>query len=479
MAAGSAPPAVTEAGPRAVPREVWRLAMVIVIGAFMAQLDTALVNVGLDTITNKLHGTLATAQWVTSGYLLALAAALAACGWLGKRIGAGTLWLGALVAFTVISLVCAFATSLDMLIVLRILQGAAGGLLVPAGQPVLGRAAGPARMGRVMSTAGIAVVLAPAIGPTIGGVLIENLSWHWLFLVNVPVGILALALGLRFMPRGNPEPAGHLDLLGLALLTAGLPLVAYGISTATQDKSVTATAVLATLPLGLVCLAGYIVHALRPRTGAPVIDLGLFRSRVYRWAQTAVLFTGGGLFGGLIILPLYFEILRGQSVIGTGLLLLTYGGGAAVAMPLAGRLTDRLGGGLVAAFGLTVTVVTTLPFVFLGAHASLVLIEVLQFARGTGLGFAGIPAMSAAYASVPRQKMPDATVTANIAQRIGGSLGTALFVIILQAHRVVGLADFHRVFLWLTITAAVALLAAVALAAAERRARTAATENVP
>jgi EmrB/QacA subfamily drug resistance transporter len=456
-------------GRPAIPREVWRLAIVVVIGAFMAQLDTALVNVGLDTITAKLHGALSAAQWVTSGYLLALAAALPICGWLGRRIGPGTLWLGSLVAFTVASLVCALATSLSMLIVLRVVQGAAGGLLLPAGQTVLGRAAGPSRMGRVMSIAGIAVVLAPAVGPTIGGVLIENLSWHWLFLVNVPVGILALALGLRFIPRGNAEPAGRLDWVGLMILTAALPLVTYGISAAAQYRSLTSPSVLATLPLGLVCLAGYILRSRRGRGAPPVVDLSLLRSRVYSSAVVTVFFSGAGLYGGLIIAPLYFEILRGQGVIDTGLLLLTYGAGAALAMPFAGRLTDRIGGGLSAVIGLAITVATTLPFAFLGAHASLPGIEVLQFVRGTGIGFAGIPAMSAAYASVRREKMADATVTTNIVQRVGGSLGTALFVIILQAHRTVGLADFHRVFLWLTGAAVLALLAALALAAAERR----------
>ena len=455
----------------AIPREVWRLAMVVVIGAFMAQLDTALVNVGLDTITARLHGTLSAAQWVTSGYLLALAAALPACGWLGRRVGPGTLWLGALVAFTAASLACALATSLTMLIVLRVVQGAAGGLLVPAGQTVLGRAAGPSRMGRVMSTAGIAVVLAPAVGPTIGGVLIENLSWHWLFLVNVPVGVVAFALGLRFMPRGTPEPAGRLDWLGLTILTAALPLVAYGISAAAQYRSLTGVSVLATLPAGLVCLAGYVLRSRRGRGAPPVVDLSLLRSRVYSSAVVTVFFSGAGLYGGLIIAPLYFELLRGQDVIDTGLLLLTYGAGAALAMPFAGRLTDRIGGGLSATIGLAVTVATTVPFVFLGAHASLAGIEGLQFVRGIGIGFAGIPAMSAAYASVRREKMADATVTANIVQRVGGSLGTALFVIILQAHAAVGLADFHRVFLWLTGAAVLALLAAVALAAAERSAK--------
>ncbi len=171
-----------------IPPEVWRLAYVIVFGAFMAGLDTSLMTVGLATIAHDLHGSLTSAQWVSSGYLVALAAVLPVCGWLGRRIGAGRLWLIALAAFTVLSGLCALAPSLPALIVARVLQGAAGGLLVPAGQTVLGRAAGPGRMGRVMNTAGIAVVLAPAIGPTIGGLLIENLSWHWLFLVNVPVG---------------------------------------------------------------------------------------------------------------------------------------------------------------------------------------------------------------------------------------------------------------------------------------------------
>jgi MFS family permease len=178
-----------------VPPETWRIAWVIVIGAFMAQLDAALVNVGIATISRQLSASLDTTQWISTGYLLALAAGLPVCGWLSRRAGASRLWLSALAGFTVISGLCACAPTIAVLIVLRIAQGVAGGLLVPAGQTVIGQAAGPQRMGRLMSTAGIAIVIGPALGPALGGLLIAYLSWRWLFLVNLPIGAVALLLG--------------------------------------------------------------------------------------------------------------------------------------------------------------------------------------------------------------------------------------------------------------------------------------------
>ena len=453
-----------------IPPEVWRIAFVIVFGAFMAGLDTSLVNVGLNAIVHSLHGSLSSAQWVSSGYLIALAAALPVCGWLGRRIGAARLWCYSLAAFTLLSGLCAVSPSLSLLIVFRVLQGIAGGLLVPSGQTIIGRAAGSRRMGTVMNTAGIAVVLAPAIGPAIGGLLVAGLSWRWLFLVNLPIGVIALVAARRILPRDQPLDAGPLDVTGLVLLAAGVPLVIFGLIRASARQSLAHPAVLATLPVGVLALGLYLVHARRSRPGKPpILDLGLFADRTYAAAQVSVFFCGASLYGGLIVLPLYYQILRGLDVRETGLLLLAYGAGSAVSLRPGGVLTDRIGGGLTAVIGLVITILATVPFVLLGAHSNLVLVEALQFVRGVGVSFAGLPVMSSAYAIVDHDRLPDATVQASILQRIGGSLGSALFVVVLERHHPIDLAAFHSVFAWLTATAAFALLTSGWLAVEQRR----------
>jgi EmrB/QacA subfamily drug resistance transporter len=453
-----------------ISRDVWQIAIVVVFGAFMAGLDTSLVNVGLDTIVHQLHGTLSSAQWVSSGYLIALAAALPICGWLSRRVGVARLWLWALAAFTLLSGLCAVSPNLSTLILFRVLQGLAGGLLVPSGQTLIGRAAGPRHMGTVMNTAGIAVVLAPAIGPAIGGLLIAALSWKWLFLVNMPIGLVAFILGRRILPRDEDQQAGPLDLAGLLLLTAGFPMCIYGIIEATRLRSATATSVISTLPFGLLLLLAYGVRAIAARPSrASILNLGLFANRTYAAAQASVFFCGASLFGGLIILPLYYQILRRQSVVSTGLLLLAYGIGSAASLRLGGKLTDKIGGGLTAVIGLVLTIATTLPFIVLGAGANVIFVEVLLFLRGVGASFAGLPVMSSAYAVVDKDSLPDATVQANILLRIGGSLGSALFVLILERRQPVDVRSFHEVFGWLSITATLALATAGWLAIEQRR----------
>lgn len=449
-----------------IPAEVWRVAWVIVLGAFMANLDTSLVNVGLDTISRDLRGSLSSVQWVTSGYLIALAGALPACAWLGRHLGMGRLWLYALVGFTVTSGLCAAAADLPALIVLRVAQGITGGLLLPAGQAVLGATAGPSRMGRVMNTVGLAVVLAPAIGPTVGGLLIDSLSWRWLFLVNVPIGLIAIALGLRCVPSGERGTAGRFDLPGFILVGSGLPLLVYGITAASQDGTLTSPAVLATLLPGALGLAAFTCWSLRRR--APLLNLRLLTNRVYSAAATLVFLTGAALFGGMIILPLYYELYRHKGVVATGLLMLAYGAGAALSMPLGGRLTDRLGGGITAVAGLVITIAATVPFAFLDASASLAGVEALQFVRGIGISLAGVPAVAAAYASVAREHIPDAAAQVNIFQRVGGALGSALLVVILDKQGATTTTAFHAVFWWLTATAVLALITAVLLANKQR-----------
>ena len=449
--------------------EVWRIALVIVSGAFMAGLDSSLVNIGLETITRALHGSLAAAQWISSGYLIALAAALPACSWLGKRIGSARVWMTALGGFTLASLLCAISPTIELLVLSRILQGIAGGLLVPSGQTVLGRAAGPRHMGTVMNTAGVAVVLAPAIGPTIGGLMLAHLSWHWLFLVNLPIGAGALLFGSRILPSETDLSRVKLDTVGLALLSLSMPALTYGIVQASRGgSSRTPTLLIVT---GALALLAYIAYAVtRRKDSAVLLDLQLFRCRAYLVAQTALFFCGASLYGGLILFPLYFQLLRHETIVRTGLLLLAYGVGSALSLRPAGKMTDALGGGLTASIGLVLAIAATLPFAFLGANASIFLVEALQVIRGMGVSFAGLPVMSSVYALVTRDQLPDATVQANILQRIGGSLGSALIVVLLDSHPEKGVAAFQHVFFWLTVPSAVALLWTLLLWKEQKRA---------
>jgi EmrB/QacA subfamily drug resistance transporter len=457
-----------------IPRSIWWTAAILAAGSVMAGLDTSLINVGLNDIGGALGASLNVTQWVNGAYLLALAAALPSCGWIGRRIGSGRLWLWALVGFTVASALCALAPGITTLIIARVLQGIAGGLLIPAGMTILGQVAGPGRMGRVIAISSVPAILAPAIGPVVGALLIAHLTWHWLFLVNVPIGILGLLVGLRWVPRGERGAAGPLDLPSLALVVAGLPLTVYAITEATRLRSVLVATVWIPLVTGVVALVLFVLRSLR--SAEPLMDLRLGRDRVYAAACAEVFFASAALFGGLIVMPLYFQRELGHGIVAAGLLLMAFSLGAVVAFPVAGSLSDRYGGGVVTVAGLVVTVASTAPMALLPAEPNLVLVEALQVARGVGMALAGSPGISAALATVRKDKIPDASSQVNILSRVGGALGGALFVVILSnglASDTTGAqaADaFHRMFWWLTGVAVLALVSAGWLASEQRRA---------
>ncbi|MBM7774068.1 EmrB/QacA subfamily drug resistance transporter [Actinokineospora baliensis] len=449
----------------AVPASVWRTAFLLAFGSLMAGLDTSLVNVGLDTIGTRLDAPLSTAQWVNSGYLLALAAALPACGWLSKRIGAGRLWLWALAGFTVASGLCAVAPDIIWLVVGRVVQGVAGGLLIPAGMTILGQVAGKRRMGRVIAISSVPSILAPAFGPVLGAVLIANLSWHWLFLINLPIGLLGLLLALRHLPRGERDQAGRLDLVALGLVVIGLPMTVYALT----EISGSSSGPRAWIPLviGLVALGTFGWRSLRSEE--PLMDLRLVANRQFTAASAEVFFAGASLFGGLVVMPLYFQLQLGADIVDVGLLLMAFSIGAAATFPAAGWLADRFGGGVVAVVGLVLTVATTMAMALLPAQPDLVLVEALQVLRGIGMALAGSPGVSSALASVEQRQLPDASAQVNILSRVGGALGSALFVVILS-DGATDPAAFRETFCWLTGASLVALASAVWLTREQRAA---------
>lgn len=432
-----------------IPWPTWRIALVIVFGAFVSMLDTSLVNVGLDAIRTDLGATLDEVQWVSSAYLIALAVSLPLCGWLGRKIGVGRLWLAAFAAFTVASGLCALAGDIGWLIAARVVQGIAAGLLVPAGQTILGQAVGPKRLGRVMSILGIAVSSGPAIGPSVGGLLLHSLSWPWLFVINLPIGVIGVALGLKYVPLGVRETVPRLDWMGFVLIGAGLPLFVYGVTAFGERTTLTAPTVVIPLVMGLAGLVTFGVRAWRREH--PLLDLRLFRDPVYAAAATSSAFIGASMFGAMLLFPLYFQLLRGADVITTGLSLVSFGVATMIALPLSGWLTDRFGGGIVALSGMVFTVATTLPFAVLSADTDAVTLQVLLFLRGLALALSAVPAGTAAFAAVRREQLPDATTQVNILQRLGGALGGALVAVVLAQRLPSGAESaFRAAFWWLT-----------------------------
>src|SRR5947209_3046887 len=462
---------------------VWRISAVVIIGSIMSILDTTIVNVALATLGHELHSTVDQIQWVVTGYTLALAAVIPVSGWAGRRFGAKQVYLASVVLFTVGSALCGLATSTTELILFRVLQGVGGGMIMPVGQQMMAEAAGPKRMGRVMSIVAVPVMLAPILGPTVGGLIIQNASWQWIFYVNVPIGVLAVVSALRVLPWVKPKPTDRLDVRGLLLMSSGVPLLIYGLAEIGSTGSFTSPKVLVSLLAGLALIGLFVLHALRARR--PLLDLRLFRRPTFSSASVAMFCLAAALFGAMILMPLYWQDVRHESVIDAGLLLAPQGLGAASVMPLAGKLSDRFGGGPIALIGVTITAVGTIPFGLIGAHTSIVWLSIILFLRGTGIGFGFMPAMTAAFASLERSELSDATPQLNVLQRVGGSLGTAVLAVVLQralagAHTTAAAASAYGTAFWASaIIAAVGIGPCIVLMRAERAARRKTQEEVP
>jgi EmrB/QacA subfamily drug resistance transporter len=399
---------------------VWKITSVAVLGSFLAQLDATVVNVSLSSLAVDLHSSLTAIQWVTSGYLLALALMLPLNGWLVERIGAKSLYLWCFSVFTLSSALCGLAWSTNSLIAFRILQGMSGGLMAPMAQMMMARAAGK-HMARIIGYAAVPVMLGPILGPVIAGAILQHASWRWLFLVNLPVGVLAIVLAVLFLPNDREETRSReLDLPGFALLSPGLVLFLYGSDHLGERIGLTALLVF------IVLLALFFRMAIRKGHRA-LIDLQLFKSRTFSASATTQFMSNGISFAGQMLIPIYLIRACGQSPSATGWLLAPLGVGMICSYPWMGALTQRFGIRKVSAGGALLAFAGTVPFLYLASHGLvLAVLAGALFLRGVGLSAVGIPSISAAYASVRKQDLPMATTSLNIVQRLGGPTLTTL-----------------------------------------------------
>lgn len=460
-----------EAAPTALDGATLLVAGVALLGAFMTLLDTTIVFVALEPLARDFGVSLTTIQWVATTYTLALAAVFPISGWAADRFGAKRIYIVGLSIFLLGSVLCAIAWSAGSLIAFRVLQGIGGGIVLPTVTTIVARKAGPRRRGRVMGILGVPLLLAPVFGPIIGGWLIDEVSWRWVFLINVPIGAVAVALALRFLERSEPQPTHRLDWLGIGLLSPGLTLLLFGLAESAHG-GYGATRSWLPILLGSVLGVAFLVHAWRAEV--PLIDVKRFaQTRAGAAAATLMLVTIS-IFGALLLVPLYFQTVRGTSTLEAGLLLAPWGLGVMAMLPPAGWLGDRYGHHMQPAIGLVIMIAGLLPFAFLTPDTSYTLLCIASFVLGLGDGLVFVPTTSAVLAMVPYAAVARTSTALSIITEAGASIGATLVAVLIvssgSAAAVPGAADFATSFVWMIALLVVALVPALLLARGGRRA---------
>jgi EmrB/QacA subfamily drug resistance transporter len=434
-----------------------RLAGVMLVGVLAVVFDTTIVNVAINTLGRDLNAGVTTVQWVTTGYLLALGAAVPVTGWLLDRFGGKRIWMIALTVFLVGSIGASLAGNATELIAWRVVQGLGGGLMLPVLTTLLVQAADGAILGSAVALISLPVVLGPILGPLIGGLIVEHLSWRWIFWVNVPFCVLGLLLAGFLMPALPGKRQARLDVTGLALVSPGIAAIVFALSQV--SGSFLRPSVIVPLVAGAALLIAFTLRA-RRRGPKALIDVRLFRVSSFSAAGALLFLSGFTLYGGMLLVPLYFQQVRGTSAFLAGLLIGVQGLGVLATRTLAGKLTDAVGARWVTFAGLLVVAAATVPFALAGSHTNRWLLVGTLVIRGIGLGGVTIPVMAASYTGLAKDEIPHASIITRVAQQVGGSFGTAVLAVVLS-RAAVGqplAAAFDRAFWWSIAVTALALV---------------------
>ncbi|MGN6160403.1 MAG: DHA2 family efflux MFS transporter permease subunit [Marmoricola sp.] len=431
----TSPPASIPAASDKLDKRVLLTAGVVVLAAIMSILDITVVSVALNTFQNVFHRTSAQVAWTMTGYTLALATVIPLTGWAADRFGTKRLFILAIVLFTLGSALCSTANSLELLVTYRVLQGLGGGMLMPLGMTILTRAAGPERIGRVMAVLGIPMLLGPIFGPILGGWLIDIASWHWIFLINVPVGAIAVAYAWFVLEKDSVAPSESFDFIGMLLLSPGLATLLYGVSSIPAAKQEHGTMwtgqVVIFGAIGIVLTLAFIPWALRRRNIHPLLDLRLFQHKEITIAVLAMMLFAIAFFGAGLLFPLYFQNVHGQSPVNSGWWLAPQGVGAMLTMPLGGVLADKMGPGKIVLTGLVLDTIGMGFFAATSATTGYPFMLAGLIVMGLGMGMTMMPIMSAALAKLDHASIARGSTLMNITQQVASSVGTALFSVLL------------------------------------------------
>ena len=403
----------------------WLIAISVMLGTFMEVLDTTVVNVSLPHVAGSLGATVDEATWVLTSYLVANAIILPMTGWLANRFGRKRILMTSIGGFTLASALCGVAPTLPLLLLFRVIQGATGGGLQPLSQAIMLEAFPPEKRGRAMAFWGLGIVVAPMLGPVLGGWLTDSYSWRWLFYINVPVGILALGMSEVFVfdPAYIKRIIARVDYWGLGLLAIGMSALQIMLDKGQEEDWFSShfIAVLATLAaVGLGC---FIVNEIWQ--AHPIVNLRVFRVRSYSTGVLLMTMLGFVLYGSMVLLPIFLQTLLGYSALNAGVAMLPRGLGSFIAMPVVGILTAKIEPRKLLAAGLLVAAASLWWLSIINLDAGYWDIFWPQFVQGLSMGFIFVPLTTATHDAIAKEQMGNATSIFNVMRNIGGSMGIA------------------------------------------------------
>jgi len=448
-----------------------RAAFIMVLAMMAPMLDTTMTNIGINTILKDLNATVNTIQWVTSAYVLALGLAVPLAGWLVNQLSGKRLMEIAQIAFLLGSIASGVANNVPTLLIGRIVQGAAAGIIIPLATTLMIRMSQGQNLGHLMSVVGLPIVFAPILGPTVGGALIKFWSWHWLFYINIPVVVLALILVNHYLPKFEPHQAERkpFDMLGFLLIVGLFSGLIVAVTNFSQDDVFGKLSVLAPGLLSLDCLLGYVVYATKAPDRA-LLPLKLFRNSHFSASAILLFMSGLMVNGAMFALPLFLQNVRHLSVIMTGVYLIALGAGMLVTRTQVGKITDTYGAKWVVIISLVMAVLTTIPFAYFTKGTPEWLVLLMLFLMGLSRSGVTIPIMSDSYTGLDPKLIPEATVTTRMAQNIGGSIATAILAAVIASYEGNNIATaammntaFYHTFIWIAVGTAVAVIPALFL----------------
>jgi DHA2 family multidrug resistance protein len=412
----------------------WLAMGVVLFGTFMVVLDTTVVNLGLPSLQRDFD-TVDGVEWVVTAYLAAVGIAQMASGWVADRFGRKQAFIAALGLFTAGSLLCAAAPSLELLVAARVVQGVGGGLLMPVAMSTIYEVFGPDERGRAMGIYGIAVMAAPAVGPVLGGSLVQSAGWRWLFLINLPVAAVAIPVAVRFLRDSGFRNARPLDRPGLALSTLGLSLLLVGLSLGGM-RGWSRPEVVALLVGSAAALGAFGLHSLR--TEHPLVDLRILARPVFAVGMVALGLLAVAQYSRLVYVPLELGTARGTSELQIGLVMLPSALAIAVMMPVGGRMADKVGARLPVLLGVVVMLASFWPLAHLDADTSLQEISAILALGGLGSGLALMAPNIVALNAVEIPLVSQASGLSSVSRQLSAAIGTAALASVYATIRPAG-----------------------------------------